>query len=140
MSSPMGGENRKYPRFETTLPIHFNLNPDYHYVPAIRKLGVAGTILNVSLEGLGIGAQMDLQDVFQIFAEAIEEDSPFELDVVFWDSKGRRFVIRGSVKWYKVSEAKNDTRHFKAGLHLRDAESRAATREIVESITGIALA
>ena len=140
MSSSGGGENRKYPRFETTLPIHFNLNPDYHYVPAIKKLGVGGTILNASLEGLGIGAQMGLQDVFQIFAEDIEKDSPFELEVVFWDSKGRRFVIRGSVKWYQVSEAENDIRHFRAGLHLRDDESRAATKKIVESITGIALA
>ena len=33
---------RRHSRFETTIPIHFNLNPDYHHVPQIRKLGVGG--------------------------------------------------------------------------------------------------
>ena len=130
MSRAAGKENRKYPRFETASTIHFNLNPDYHYVPQIRKLGVGGYLRNVSLEGIEIDTQMDLQDLCQIFAEAIEEGSPFELEVVFRDSRGRRLLIRGSVKWYQVSEAENDIRDFKAGLYLKDTESRALLKKV----------
>jgi hypothetical protein len=139
MSRAVGEENRKYPRFEIALPIHFNLNPDYHYVSQIKKLGVAGHLRDVSLEGIGIDSQMDLQDVCQIFSEAIEEDSPFELEVILWDSRGRRVLLRGSVRWYQVDEPENDTHEFKAGLYLRDYESRSATRSIIGSITGLTI-
>jgi len=139
MRRAAGKENRKYPRFETALLIHFNLNPDYHYVPQIKKLGVGGHLRNVSLEGIGIDSQMDLQDVCQIFSEAIEEDSPFELEVIFWDSRGRSVLLRGSVKWYQVDEPENDIHDFKAGLYLKDYESRTATRSIIGCITGLTI-
>jgi hypothetical protein len=136
----MEEENREYYRYETSFPIHFNLNPDHHYVPAIRKMGVAGTIRNISLQGLGIDSQMDLLDLCQIFSEAIEDGSPFELEIQFWDSSGRRVLLKGSVRWHQVSEPKNDIRHFKAGLLLKDAETLTAARGLVESIAGIGLA
>jgi hypothetical protein len=130
MSGPRQEERRRQPRFETTIPIHFNLNPDYHYVPIIRKLGVGGTVCNISREGFRIDAGMDLLDVCQIFAEEIEDDLPFELEVVFWDSRGTRLLVSGSVRWYAVSERENDIRHFKAGLYLRDAESRGTLKKM----------
>ena len=136
----MEEENREYYRYETSFPIHFNLNPDHHYVSAIRKMGVAGTIRNISLQGLGIDSQMDLLDLCQIFSEAIEDGSPFELEIQFWDSSGRRVLLKGSVRWHQVSEPKNDIRHFKAGLLLKDAETLTAARGLVESIAGIRLA
>ena len=133
MSRAKGEENRKYPRIETALPIHFNLNPDYHYVPSIRKLGVAGTVRNISFEGLGIDSRMDLLDVCQIFSEEMEDDSTFQLEVFRTDPmKGTR-LMRGAVRWYRVSEPDRDIRRLEAGLHLKDAESRALAKELVES-------
>jgi len=133
MSRPRGEENRKYPRIETALPIHFNLNPDYLYVPSIRKLGVAGTVRNISFEGLGIDSRMDLLDVCQIFSEEMEGDSTFQLEVFLTDPmKGTR-LMSGAVRWYRVSEPDRDIRRLEAGLHLKDAESRAFAKELVES-------
>jgi hypothetical protein len=103
-------------------------------------MGVAGTIRNISLQGLGIDSQMDLLDVCQILSEAIEDGSPFELEVQFWDSRGKKVLLKGSVRWHQVSEQKNDIRHFEAGLLLKDNESLSATRGIIESIVGIRLA
>jgi hypothetical protein len=133
-------ENRKHHRFEATIPIRFNLNPDYHFVPGIRRLGVGGTIRNISLQGVGIDSWMDLLDVCQVFPEELEDDSPFELEVVLSDSRGTRLLIKGAVSWHRLSEPESDIRHFQAGLHLRDDESCATARSLVESITGIALA
>ena len=99
---------------------------------------MAGTIRNVSLQGLGIDSQMDLLDVCQIFSEAIEDGSPFELEIQFWDSRGRRVLLRGSVKWYRVWEPENDMRHFEAGLELKDDESLTTVSGLIESITAIA--
>ncbi len=128
-------EKRKHPRFEAVWPIRFNLNPDYHYVPAIRKMGVGGTIRNISLEGLLIDARMDLLDVCQIFSEEKEGDSAFQLEVVLTDSREMRRFLRGVVRWYRVGEPERNIRHFQAGLFLMDPESRAIARNIVESIT-----
>ena len=131
----MEADKRKHPRFETTLPIRFNLNPNYHFVPGIRKTGVGGTIRNISSEGLLIDSRLDLLDVCQIFPEAIEDDSAFELEVMFTDSKDRRLLFRGAVRWYCLSEPERNIRHFRAGLYLKDPESRAIARNIIESIT-----
>ncbi len=131
----LGVENRKYPRFKTRIPIRFNLNPNFHVVPTIRKMGVGGMLRNVSFEGLFIDSQLDLVDVCQIFPEDLEEGSPFELEVVFIDSREKRFVIRGTVRWYRVSKSEKNTRYLQAGLYLKDAESRAVARSIVKSIT-----
>jgi len=136
MGKAKAEDQRKSPRFGMALPIHFNLNPDYHYVPSIKRFGVGGTLRDVSLEGIRIDSQMDLEDVCQIFSEAMEEGSPFELEVFFWDSRGRSAVLRGSVKWYEVSGPESDVRHFKAGLSVRGEESRSTARSMVESITG----
>jgi hypothetical protein len=130
MSGPREVKRRGQPRLETTIPIHFNLSPDYHCVPTIRKLGVGGTVCNISLEGFQIEAEMDRLDVCQIFPEEMEDDSPFELEVVFRDSRGKRLLIRGSVRWYELSEQENDIRHFKAGLYLKDTESRAMLKKV----------
>jgi hypothetical protein len=132
---PTQDDRRKYPRIETVIPIQFNLNPDYHFVPAIRKRGVAGTTQNISLEGLLIGARMDMLDICQVFPEALDDDSPFELEVVLTDFRGRRERIMGTVKWYLISEAKGDIHHFQAGLYLRDAGSRAIARSLVDHTT-----
>ncbi len=131
----VGVENRRHSRFKTRIPVRFNLNPNYHFVPGIRKTGVGGTLRNVSPEGFLIDAPLDLIDVCQIFPEDLEADSPFELEVLFTDSRERRFLMRGSVRWYRVSEPERDIRHFEAGLHLRDAESRAVAKSMVRSIT-----
>ena len=133
-------ESRKDPRFETAIPIRFNLNPDHHFVPIIRKLGVGATIRNISLRGLGIDSRMDLLDVCQVFYEEMEEDSPFELEVLFWTSRGARLLIKGSVRWYRLSEPDGDIRHFQAGLHLKDGESIDATRSMIESASNTAMA
>ena len=131
--------NRKHPRHVTAFPIRFNLNPDYHHVPAIRKLGVGGTARSVSSKGLLIDSWMDLLDLCQIFAEAIEDGSPFELEVVLTGSRQKRLLIRASVSWYQLSESKNGIRYFRAGLQLKDDESLPAARSIIKSITGITL-
>jgi hypothetical protein len=123
-------ERRKHPRFEASVPIRFNLDPDHHYVPAARKLGVGGTARNISVEGLMIDARMDLLDVCQIFPEVLEDDSVFGLELFFMDSRGRKTVIRGEVIWYQLSEPAGDIRNFKAGLHLKDAESQAGFRSM----------
>jgi hypothetical protein len=127
-------ENRKYSRFKTKIPIRFNLNPNYHFVPGMRRMGVGGVLQNVSFEGLSIDSRLDLIDVCQLFPEALEDNSPFELEVLLTDSKDRRFVIRGSVIWYRIGEPERDVRAFQAGLHLKDSESRAVARSIVKSI------
>jgi len=133
MRRTKGEENRKYPRIETALPIHFNLNPDHHYVPNLKKLGVAGTVRNISFEGLGIDSRMDLLDVCQIFPEEVERGSTFQLEVSITNPmKGTRWM-RGAVRWYRVSEPDRDIREFRAGLHLKDSESRAVANGLVES-------
>lgn len=130
----MDGERRKRPRFEIALPIRFNLNPDYHVVPGIRKMGVGGTVHNISFQGLQIDSRMDLRDVCQIFPEALNSKSAFELEVVLNDPRERRVLIRGRVRWYRLSKPVGDLRQFSAGLFLREPESRAIAREIVGSI------
>jgi len=132
-------DNRKHPRFQTTLPTRFNLNPDHHFVPEIRKWGVKGAVSNISHEGLLIVSHMDLLDVCQIFSEAMDDDSAFELEVELTDSKERSVRVKGEVRWYRMSEPDMANRHFRAGLHLKDRESRAVARSIVESITALKL-
>lgn len=138
MNASMGVENRKYPRIETALSIRFNLNPDHHFVPGIRKMGVGGTVRNISFEGLLIDSRLDLLDVCQIFPEAMEDDSAFELEVVLTDSRERRVLVKGAVRWYRVGGPEKKIRQFQAGLYLKDAESRAVARSIVESIIATA--
>ncbi len=116
----------------TRIPIRFNLNPDYHFVPGMRQMGVGGTLRNVSYEGLRIDSRLDLVDVCQIFPEALEDDSPFELEVVLTDARERRWLIRGSVIWYLVTQLEENVRLFRAGLSLKDAESRAVARSITK--------
>ena len=132
MSGPREGKRRGQPRLETTIPIHFNLNPDYHQVPTIRKLGVGGTVCNISFEGLLIVSHLDLLDLCQIFPEALENDSAFELELFLTGPRETRELIRGAVRWYSVSELDGDTRHFRAGLHLKDVESLTIARRFVE--------
>ena len=127
---------RRHRRFKTHIPVRFNLNPDYHYVSGIRKLGVGGTVCNISHEGIRIESQMDLQDVCQVFSEAIEEGSPFELEVTFRDVRGIRALLRGSVRWYRVSEPEGEIRHLQAGLYLHDKESVSIAKGIIESVNG----
>jgi hypothetical protein len=135
MNETTAQDKRKDPRFETALPINFNLIPDYRYPYSIVKFGVKGKLRNVSLEGIGIESHMDLEDVCQIFPEAIEEDSPFELEVFLWDSKGKCSLMRGSVRWYEVGEPDSGIRQFKAGLYLRNDKGRSVTESIIESKT-----
>ncbi len=97
-------------------------------------MGVGGILRNVSFEGLSLDSRLDLIDVCQLFPEALEDNSPFELEVLLTDSKDRQFVIRGSVRWYRIGEPEGDVRAFQAGLHLKDSESRAVARSIVKSI------
>lgn len=132
MTSTEKRERRKHPRVKTVIPVRFNLNPDYHFVPAIRKLGVGGKARNISSEGLQIDSQMDLLDLCQIFSEAMEDHAPFELEVFLVDPRERRTLIKGAVMWYRLDELKGDIRHFQAGLYLRDAESRAIAKNIIE--------
>jgi hypothetical protein len=136
----MKAERREDPRFETAIHIRFNLNPDYHFLQGIRRLGVGGTIRNLSLRGLEVDSEMDLLDVCQIFSEEMKEDSPFELEVVLWNSRGTRLLIRGSVRWCQLSEPDGDIRHFQACLHLKDDESIDATKSIIESASKTAMA
>ena len=112
-------ESRKDPRFETAIPIRFNLNPDYHSVPEIRRLGVGGTIRNISLRGLRIDSRMDVLDVCQVFPEEMEEDSPFELEVMLWDSRRARLLIRGQVSWYRLNELDGDHQYLQRELFYR---------------------
>lgn len=139
MNLPTGDDRRKHSRFETALPIRFNLNPDYHYVPAIRKLGVGGTIRNISWEGIAIHSRMDLLDVCQIFCEEMEGNAGFQLEVSFTDPRKMTHWIKGEVRWYRLSEPDGSIRHFQAGLYLKDAESRAVARSVIESISAKAM-
>ncbi len=127
-------ENRKHPRLETTIPVRFNLNPDHHFVPGIRKMGVRGTVRNVSSDGLLIDSRLDLLDLCQIFSEAMEDESAFELEAALTDSKGRRVLIRGELRWHRLGEPKGDIWHFQGGLFLKDSESQGVARNIVESM------
>jgi len=129
-------ENRKDPRFKTVIPIRFNLNPDYHFLFGIRKQGVGGTIRNISLRGLGIDSRMDVLDVCQMFPEEMEEDSPFELEVLFYNARGAKLLIRGEVRWYRLTEPDGGIRHFQVGLSLKDDESLGIAKGIIESVTG----
>jgi hypothetical protein len=78
----MGVENRKHNRVETAIPVRFHLDPRHHVFPEIRKMDVGGTVRNISPEGLGIDAEMNLLDLCQIFPEAIDEGSPFALELL----------------------------------------------------------
>ena len=100
-------------------------------------MGVGGTVRNLSHEGLLIDSRLDLLDVCQIFPEAMEDDSTFELEVVLTDSRERRLLIKGAVIWYRLCEPEGSVHHFLAGLHLTDSESRAIARNLFESVTGM---
>jgi hypothetical protein len=130
----MEPEQRRHLRFDTVLSVRFNLNPDHHFVPRIRTMGVGGTVRNISSEGLLIDSQLDVLDVCQIFPEAIDDDSAFELELQFSDPRDRRLLIRGVVRWYRLSAPEEKTRYFQAGLYLRDDESRAIAKGIIQSI------
>jgi hypothetical protein len=135
MSKPTGGENRKHPRFEAVIPIRFNLNPDHHYVPRIRNHGIAGALQNISHQGIMIDSRMDLLDLFQIFHEEMEGNSCFELEVVVPDFAGKRLLVRGATRWYRLGEPKGEIRQFQAGLYLKDTESQVIARGILESLS-----
>ena len=135
----MKQDNRKHPRNATAFPIRFNLNPDYHYVPTIKKLGVGGTIHNISWEGIRIDSQMDLLDVCQIFSEELDDDSAFRLEVLVTDHRKRTQYIKGEVRWYRVSEPERNIRHFQAGLYLKDVESQSVTKSMVRSMNSRAM-
>ncbi len=77
---------------------------------------------------------MDLLDVCQIFSEEMDGDSAFHLEVVFTDHRDRRHLMRGAVRWYRLSESERDIQQFQGGLYLKDAESRTIAKSIVESI------
>jgi hypothetical protein len=126
----MEEEKRKFPRIDVAVPIRFNLDPDYHYVPTIRKSGVTGRVQNISPEGFKIDARMDLLDICQIFPEDPEEGAAFVLDVFFVDFKGNESVIKAEVRWYELGEPEDQIRQFRAGLYLRDPESRGAVRNM----------
>jgi hypothetical protein len=130
-------ERRKHSRLRTRIPIRFNLNPDYHHVPEMRKMGVGGTLRNVSYEGALIDSRLDLIDVCQIFPEDIEDDSPFELELALTDSREKTWLIRGKVRWYRVSELAQNTRHFQAGIVIKDQQSRAIAKGIIKSVMAI---
>ena len=83
---------------------------------------------------------MDVLDVCQVFPEEMGEDSPFELEVVLWGSRGTRLLIRGQVRWYRLSEPDGDIRHLQAGLYLNDQESVSIAKRIIEAFTGTATA
>ncbi len=97
-------------------------------------MGVGGTLRNVSYEGALIDSRLDLIDVCQIFPEDIEDDSPFELELTLTDSREKTWLIRGSVRWYRVSELARNTSHFQAGLLLKDRQSRAIAKGIIKSV------
>ena len=126
----MERERRKHPRLEIDILIHFNLDPDHHYVPGIRKKGIAGRVRNISPEGLRIDAQMDLLDVCQIFPEDTEEGAAFVIDVFFVDSRGKESVIKGEIKWYELGEPEDQIWQFRAGLYLIDADSRTTVKRM----------
>jgi len=134
MEEAMEKEQRKNVRLETSLAMRFNLNPDHHFVPGIRKMGVGGAIRNICCEGICIVSELDLLDVCQIFPEAIEDGATFELEVQLTDDRERRLLIRGGVKWYRVGEPEKNVRHFQAGLYLRDGESRAIANTILDAL------
>ncbi len=75
---------------------------------------------------------MDLLDLCQIFYEDTEDDSPLELEVFLTDPKDRMELIRGEVRWYRLSEPERDIRHFEAGIYLKDTDSKAVARGVVE--------
>jgi hypothetical protein len=130
----MSIERRKQARYETAYTTQFNLNPDYHFIQTIRRMGVAGTIRNVSSGGIMIDSRLDVLDVCHIFAEELEEDSPFELELSLSDSRGRRTLLRGTVKWYQVSEPDSQgLRLFRAGLHLRAENISSVTETVLGS-------
>jgi hypothetical protein len=100
----------------------------------IRSMGVAGTIRNVSSGGIMIDSRLDVLDVCHIFAEELEEDSPLELEISLSDSRGRRTLFRGTVKWYQVSEPdSHGLRHFQAGLQLRGENISSVTETVLGS-------
>jgi hypothetical protein len=129
----MGAENRKHDRVVTAIPVRFNLNPRHHIVPEIRKMGVAGAVNDISPEGLGIDAEMNLLDLCQIFPETIDEGSPFALELLMTDPEKGKVIIRGEVSWYRVDQPESDRLHFQAGLHLENQESRTFARRLSES-------
>lgn len=133
MESLTTEEQRGSTRFSVAMPIRFNLNPDFHYVQSIRMMGVGGRTRDISKEGLSIDSRLDLGDVCQIFPEALEDGSVFELELELMDARDRKVRIRGAVKWYRVDEQPGDLLHFMAGVHLKDAESQAVATGLVTS-------
>ncbi|NIQ37873.1 MAG: hypothetical protein GTN81_04695 [Proteobacteria bacterium] len=129
----MGLDNRRYPRFITAFPTRFNLSPDRHYVPQIRKWGVKGAVNNISIEGLLIDSHLDLLDICQIFSEATD-DSTFELEVQLTDARKRSVRLKGEVRWYRIGGPDAEDRHFQAGLYLREPDSKSVARKIVQAI------
>jgi hypothetical protein len=82
---------------------------------------------------------MDLLDLCQVFPEAIEDGSPFELEVVLTDSRQKRLLIRASVMWYQLGESENGIRYLRVGLQLKNDESLPAACSHIKPITGVAL-
>jgi hypothetical protein len=140
LMNPVGGaEQRRSPRYPVSLPTRFNLNPDFHYLQSIRKMGVGGKVENISGEGLMLDSQLDVGDVCQIFPEAMEEGSTFEIELEIMDSRNRKTLLKGSVRWYQLEERPGNLLHLKAGVHLRDKESQAVAQDIVKYALEVSL-
>jgi hypothetical protein len=127
-------DSRRDVRFNLDLPVRFNLNPDYHYVQSIRKMGVVGRTRNISRSGLSIDSQLDLGDVFQIFPEAIEKESPFEMELEIMGSTKKNTRIKGAVRWYRLEERSGHLFYFEAGIYLTDSDSQKIAQNIVRSL------
>lgn len=133
-------EDRTYAQFEPRVPVQFNLNPTYHSVPAIRRMGVGGTIRKISPEDLVIESSLDLRDVCQIFSEEVEDDCHFELELILTNFKGGTIAYQGVGGLVSIERTTRGIRHFQAGFRLKDDENRTAARPILESIRRAATA
>jgi hypothetical protein len=132
----MDTERRRHPRRKAAYPVRFNLNPDHHFMQGLRTMGVGGKIRNVSQGGMMIDSRLDVLDLCQIFPEELEEDSPFELELSLSDSRGRRTLFRGTVKWYRLDEPDGQgLRHFQAGLRLRGENAYAVAETVLGSVS-----
>lgn len=134
------GEDRRHARFETSIPIRFNLNPTYHLVPGIRMMGVGGTIRKISIQDVIIESRLNLLNVCQIFPEQMEDDCPFELEVVLTNFKGGMIAYQGVGGLVSIEPTTRGIRHFQAGFRLKDDENRTAARPTLESIRRAATA
>lgn len=128
-------ERRKYPRFEISFPISFQLlrgNTPRADSQGIEAIGtrIQGRVGNFSLEGLFIEANPSKDQIGEI-TRAGQPPGLFDI-AIETRLMGEKVKLMGKLIWYDIIFQKDESYHFRAGVFLGELDGQ--TGQLWESL------